>query len=77
MCGWDAAKTAGQPCALGDVGPALLSGFHLQPEPRLLLKNYYPDTCVFSKVKKKNMLRRISSQTFTFLKVSGSLIYAV
>ena len=31
----------------------------------------------FSKIKKKNMLRRISSQTFTFLKVSGSLIYAV
>ena len=77
MCGWDAAKTAGQPRALGDVIPALLSGCHLQPEPRLLLKNYYPDTCVFSKVTTKNMLRRISSQTFTFLKVSGSLIYAV
>ena len=51
MCGWDAAKTAGQPRALGDVGPTLLSGCYLQPEPRLLLKNYYPDTCVFSKVK--------------------------
>ena len=71
-------QTAGQPRALGDVGPALLSGCHLQPEPRLLLKNYYPDTCVFSKVFFfLNMLRRISSQTFTFLKVSGSLIYAV
>ena len=74
VAGWVAAKTAGLPSALGDDRPALLSGCHLKPQREFLFKKYFPDTFVFSKVKKKICGRRISSQTFTFLKVSESLI---